>query len=62
VLGELQSGEIMFEFVNIQEWLSILISNLDHAQRLNFFEDVQIFLNAPRVPVEIRATWAAHFG
>ena len=62
LLGELHSSEVMFEFVNIYDWLAMVISNMDFVQRLNFFDDVQEFLNGPRVPPEIRNCWAAHFG
>lgn len=61
LLGELQAGEVLFEFIDIHEWLALVIADLDVSQRIRFFEDVQSFLNGPRVPVDIRTTWSRHF-
>lgn len=61
LLGEVQLEEVLFEFISIKDWLALQITSFDIQQRINFFEDVQKFLNGGRVPVEIRQTWTKHF-
>jgi len=61
LIGEIQFEDVRFEFVNMRDWLALLIAQSDVEQRTQFFDDVQTFLNGPRVPVEIRETWSKHF-
>ena len=61
LLGELQVQEVLFEFINIREWLTLEIIGFDIEQRINFFDDIQKYLNGVRVPVEIRQAWSSHF-
>ena len=60
-MGEIQFEDVRFEFINMRDWLALLIAQCDVEQRTQFFDDVQDFLNGPRVPVEIRETWSKHF-
>lgn len=61
LMGEIQFEDVRFEFINISDWLALLITQCDVEQRTQFFDDVQNFLNGPRVPIEIRETWSKHF-
>lgn len=63
-LAEMESGDILFEFVDIYEWLALKISDFTPEQRKYFFTEVQTFLNKGkngRIPPEIRQAWAAGF-
>lgn len=61
LLGEVQAEDVLFEFINIKDWLALEITAFDVDQRINFFDNVQKYLNGGRVPVEIRQTWSRYF-
>jgi hypothetical protein len=61
-LGELIQGGVVFDFVNIYEWLACKLVELPLSGRRYFFEEVQNYLNGPNIPTEIREYWTGAFG
>lgn len=58
LLGEHEQGGVIFEFIDLFEWLATKIAEFSINQRRYFFETIQEFLNGVRIPAEVRASWA----
>lgn len=58
-LGELESGGVVFEFIDIYEWISLTVVNLSLDRRRDVHNEVQEFLNGPRIASEVRHWWAS---
>lgn len=58
-LGEHVTAGVVFEFLDIYEWLAIKIASWRLEDRNYFFEQVQAFLNSPRVPIKVRNWWGS---
>jgi hypothetical protein len=61
-MGELIYGKIVFEFLNLYEWLAAKLVETPLRGRRYFFEQVQSCLNQPKIPTEIRQYWSNAFG
>jgi hypothetical protein len=60
-MGELVYGTIVFEFLNLFEWLTAKLVETPLSGRRYFFEEVQGWLNQPRTPAKIRQYWSKAF-
>jgi hypothetical protein len=58
ILGELEIGGVIFEFIDIYEWISTKLVEFSINHRQYFFDEIVEYLNGVRIPAEVRSAWA----